>query len=106
MDGESVDVYLADLRRLMHLIGNIDEDMLCCAFICGFPLDVSSQLKASLQINNSKLSEIAVQARVLISNRSSSVCMVSANGQKAIQDKDIRCRNCGKAYTLPNCPTV
>jgi hypothetical protein len=67
--GEPVDVFLSDLRRLARLAGVESEELIRCAFVCGLPSDVSSTLRAGVQINATDLSAIAQQARILMSER-------------------------------------
>lgn len=62
--GESVDVYLADLRRLIGLIGNTDE-VLKCAFVSGLPGDMKTQLKAASALESMSVADVAERARTL-----------------------------------------
>ena len=67
--GEAVDVYMSDLRRLARLSKIESDDVIRCAFICGLPADVSSQLRIAATTNTMELSAVVVQARVLMSDR-------------------------------------
>lgn len=49
-DGESVDVYLADLRRLAAMFGGIPETGLACAFVAGLPDTARRILRAGSRI--------------------------------------------------------
>ena len=42
--GESVDVFLSDLRRLAGLAGILNDNLLKLAFVVGMPKGVSAQL--------------------------------------------------------------
>ena len=67
--GESVDVFLADLRRLAGLAGIETDDLIRCAFVCGLPSDVSAQLRAASRIQDTDLATICEQARVMMDER-------------------------------------
>ena len=64
--GEAVDAFLADLRRLASLAEIESAEFIRCAFVCGLPSDVSSQLRAGARILNADLPAIVEQARVLM----------------------------------------
>ena len=70
-DGEQVDVYLSEIRKLAKLAGVDSEELLTSAFVVGLPAEVSSQLKASAQIANPRLGTIVEQARILMEERTS-----------------------------------
>ncbi|MPC34881.1 hypothetical protein E2C01_028285 [Portunus trituberculatus] len=57
-DGESVDVYLADLRRLAALFGGIPYVGLGCAFMVGLPASVNRILRAGSRLENLNITEI------------------------------------------------
>ena len=67
--GEPVDAYLADLRRLAALAEIESDELIRCAFVCGLPADVSSQLRAGVRILDADLHTIVEQARVLMDER-------------------------------------
>ena len=56
-DGESVDVYLADLRRLAALFGGIPDAGLGCAFVAGLPASVSRILRAGSRLENLNITD-------------------------------------------------
>lgn len=66
---ETVDAFLADLRRLARLAGIHSDELIRCAFVCGLPADVSSRLRAGARILKEDLSAILTQARVLMEER-------------------------------------
>jgi len=50
-DGEPVDVYLADIKRLVaHIRQNDAEPISKCAFMAGLPGDLSLQLKSMASV--------------------------------------------------------
>ena len=91
-DGEQVDVYLADLRRLAGLAEIRDENALRCAFVVGLPSDVSSQLRSSSRIHKMDVSAIVEQARALMSDRSHAAVFVAARGKPGML-----CNRCGRS---------
>ena len=67
-NGESVDVYLADLKRLAHL-ANIDgenKEVIKLPFVMGLPNKVSAQSRATSKIDTLYLSAILQISRALI----------------------------------------
>ena len=67
-EGEAVDVYIADLRRLLSLIGqNTPEQLLKCAFVAGLPIDIATQLKSIAAVETLSLSELVSRARMMMS---------------------------------------
>ena len=102
--GESVDVYLADLKRLAALIDEfLSDDFMKCAFVSGLPENIKLQLRAACSMKTMKLEEVVERARSLM--RSSEMCM-SADMKQASQHnaeltqashvskKQIQCYNC------------
>ncbi|XP_067933240.1 uncharacterized protein [Watersipora subatra] len=66
-DGEAVDVYLADLKRLTTLMGQSEPDpLLKCAFMAGLPTEVATQLKSIASVEDMGLSELVNRARMMI----------------------------------------
>ena len=104
-DGETVDVYLADLRKLVGLMGQGSaEPLLKCAFMAGLPSDVSVQLKSVAAVETLELSELVSRARMMLSMRSSDVACAAAyyNGGKM---KRTGCYTCGSAnHFARDCP--
>ena len=67
--GETVDVYLADHKRLAHLanigVGDDNEEIVKLAFVMGFPSPVAAQLRATPKIDTLELSSVLQIARAL-----------------------------------------
>lgn len=111
MPGESVDVYLADLRRLSRVAGVESDALIRCAFICGLPTDVSAQLRASAQIQSTPLSTVAEQARILMGDRlhGAMVAMKSRPGHtgnlvgERKERKKMVCYECGADHPVRFC---
>lgn len=56
--GETVDIYLADLKKLATLFSSASDRILACAFLSGFPDDASRLLRASSKLNELGLEEL------------------------------------------------
>jgi len=108
--GESVDVYLADLSRIASMMSpNPGEEWLTCAFVCGLPTEMKSQLQATCSLAKMKLHEIVEKARGLAAVVTEEACFASAI--KAVNRGDggargpIRCFQCGGlGHIARECP--
>lgn len=102
-DGETVDVYLADLRRLIALIGQKDaEPIIKCAFMAGLPSDVSTQLKSIAAVGELPLSDLVSKARMMLSTRAVDT-LTCAVGEVRIR----KCYICSSTQHLANrCPSA
>ena len=92
--GEAVDAYMSDLRRLAGLAGVESDELIRCAFICGLPEDVSSQLRASARINEDTLTKIVETSRVLMDTRVHGA-FVAARSDDRVARRKIKCFECG-----------
>lgn len=67
--GESVDVYVADLRRLASIfMDQVDEQWLKCAVVHGLPSEIKGQLVGEVACGNLKLEEVLGRIRALWNN--------------------------------------
>ena len=106
-EGETVDVYLADLRRLVDSIGQTaSEPLLKCAFVAGLPTEVANQLKATAAVEEMGLDEIVTRARSVLSSASTSAYVCSAVTPTASGKSAIKCYKCsGFGHVSRECPT-
>ena len=123
MDNEPVDVFLSELRKLARLAGVESDDLLRCAFVVGLPSDVSSNLRASVNIKSTSLCVLVEQARVLMSERIGEFSCVAAQQINGSQRKkwqhneiassshrrevsrDMKCFKCNEnGHISRNCP--
>ena len=66
--GESVDVFLSDLRRLAQLFGGLSETGLTCAFVAGLPEGARHTLRAGTRVESLTLCEALSRARALLAD--------------------------------------
>ena len=66
--GETVDVFLAELRRLAVPFGGLSDKMLACAFVAGLPDTVKQLLRAGSRMDVLRLSHILTRARAVLTD--------------------------------------
>jgi hypothetical protein len=57
---------MSDLKRLSKLAGILDEEVIRCAFVVGFPLEISAQLRSSNNAMSCSIHELLDRARMLV----------------------------------------
>ena len=110
-NGETVDVFLADLKRLAHL-ANIkfednNEEVIKLAFVMGLPSRVAAQLRATPKIEALDLNAVLQISRALMSEASRSESFeVGAVAQTNESKLNSGCFVCGGPHYRRNCPKV
>ena len=66
--GDLVDVYLADLRRLVVPFGGATDRILECAFLAGLPDDVSQLQWASSKLDRLGIDELLARVRNILND--------------------------------------
>ena len=66
--GETVDVFLAELRRLAVPFSGLSDKMLACAFVAGLPDTVKQLLRAGSRMDVLRLSHILRRARAVLTD--------------------------------------
>ena len=93
-DNETVDVYIADLKRLATLMGQGNaEPLLRCAFISGLPAATATQLKSVVAVETLSLPYLVSRARMMLATTRSASPTLCAAGQ--MQKQERRCFSCG-----------
>ena len=89
--GETVDVYLADLRRLAAPFGGANDRIL--AFLAGLPDDASRLLRASSRLNELELDEWLARARNILKDDTEPVPAALEAPEPTTEG--LRCYRCG-----------
>ena len=76
--GETVDVFLAELRRLAVPFGGLSDKMLACAFVAGLPDTVKQLLRAGSRMDELPLAHILTRARAVLTDEVGVAAAVSA----------------------------
>ena len=96
-NGESVDVYLADLKRLVH-VANIDgenEEIIKLSFVMGLLNKVSAELRATPKIDTLDLTAILQISRALMAEIfKSNLIEVGSVARSNTSATTLRCFNC------------
>lgn len=102
---EAVDAFLSDLRRLASLAGVESEKLICLAFVCGLPPDVSSQLRATARIGEADLQTILEMARVLMDERVQGAFAAGRPIRHHMNDsrQKLKCYRCGGDHLARSC---
>lgn len=107
---EAVDVFLADIRRLASLVcPNPPEALIKCAFVCGLPAAVKSQLQAVAALDSLPLADVTGRARSLMASVSGGVAAAARSilRQSAVKQTSgrRRCFVCGSdSHLVRSCP--
>jgi len=68
--GETVDVFMAELRKLAAPLGGLSDIVLSCAFVAGLPDTVHQLLRASSRMDTLTIEQLLARARVVMSEES------------------------------------
>lgn len=66
--GETVDVYLAELKKLAVPITSFPEEWMTCAFVSGLPSHVKQIHSASSRMEDMTLNQLLTRARAIMIN--------------------------------------
>jgi len=68
--GETVDVFMAELRKFTVPLGGLSDKMLSCAFVAGLPAAVRQLLSASCRMDTLTVEQLLTRARAIMSEES------------------------------------
>lgn len=108
-NGEPVDVYLSDLRRLAKLADVESEALLRRAFIVGLPCTVSRELRAVAKIDKMALASIVERARALMAEQvgcATAAVVVRRQPQRTANQPNLprrQCYRCGGPHLVRSC---
>lgn len=96
--GETVDVYLADLRRLAALIGGLPDRALTYAFVAGLPESTRSLLRAGCRMETMNLQQTLTRARAVLVEETAAVVATAVTATPTRQtlqpDRRVICHAC------------
>lgn len=112
--GESVDILLADLRKLAASFGGLPDKALVCAFVAALPENVRQLLRAGSRMDSLDLQQLLGRARAVMADDDVIACAAQLKNNKvgaASRRKDpkpgapmgLRCWRCGGPHTLKDC---
>lgn len=110
LPGESVDVYVSELKRLAKLIDPfVSDEWIKNAMVHGLPTEVQNQLKAACCLHDIDLSEVLEKARGLVNMTESNQGVVArinnAGGYSDSEGNVRKCFVCGKkGHVARYCP--
>lgn len=87
--GESADVFLADLRRLVELFGGLPDRALACAFVAGLPDAVRRAVRAGSRAEDLSLAEVLVRARAVLSDERVAAVATAVRRRPAVTPSEI-----------------
>lgn len=107
--GESVDVFLASLRRYADLFGGASDRQLAAAFVNGLPAAVSDAVRAGARAEKLDLGSVLARARAVLGNeRVQAVAAARGDGHRRQPTRSPyprRCWTCGEVGHLSaTCP--
>lgn len=95
--GESVEVYLADLRRLASLFGGVNDATLSCGFVAGLPEAARHALRAGARLESLSLTELVERARaIMVGSGVVAAVTASAPAVGRRPPRQVTCFRCGE----------
>ncbi len=103
--GESVDAYAADLRRLLTAVGvgEIPDPLLRAAFVAGLPVGCKEQVLMINGLDSMALDQLLAKTRTLLSAKSTAdhgAAASAVSGRERRRPTKLTCHRCGKTGHL------
>lgn len=94
LPGESVDVFVSDLKRLAKLVGgDVPSSWIQCALIRGLPVDMQLQLKAACKLDKMNLTDTIARCRLLVTTAEANIGAVAQH--RPVNKQGVKCFVCG-----------
>ena len=100
--GESVDVYLASLRRYATLFGGVTDRQLAAAFVNGLPAAVSETVRAGARAEKLTLASTLARARAVLGNEQAQA-VAAARGDCERQQRPVPAAAAAAAAATAGC---
>ena len=100
--GESVDVFLADLKHLSSLFGGVPSRVITCAFVNGLPSHAKQAIRAGVRLDNLTLSAALARARAVLVGTEAEGVVAFAKAEGKSQPGS-RSRNSGRKWACQLC---
>ena len=111
VEGEGVDAYLNELKRLGR-IAKASKDTILCWFILGLPTEVADWLRATPKVHSLPQETVLEMARAMVhlaeSKKEALAALVAAKEVVAVAQTRTKkgCFECGQNHFICNCPEV
>ena len=94
--GETVDVFVSELRRLAGLFGGMPDDSLACAFVAKLPESARRALRAGTRIEDMTLSQLIGRARAVLADEETNTVAAAAGAGTTASSATVKCYACGQ----------
>lgn len=95
---ETVDVYMAEIKRLASICNLKNDDFVKHSFITGLPKETAHQLRIQLKFADVTLSELVEKTRVLLKhNKESCMAMQTDFRRLQVTKQTFYCNKCNKS---------
>ena len=98
--GETVDVFLAELRRLAVPFGGLSLKMLACGFVAGLPDTVKQLLRAGSRMDELPIDQILTRARAVLADDVGVAEMTGAGASVKRANSTLLCYQCNQPNHL------
>lgn len=102
-EGESVYVYLANIRKYASACDIENDSFILHSFITGLPENAAKQLRTQVKMKNADIDDIVEKTRVIL-NEERSKSLVMSMTDVSRNERLRKCNNCGRlGHIMKNC---
>ena len=94
--GETVDVFVSELRRLAGLFGGMPDDSLACAFVAKLPDSARRALRAGSRMEDMTFSQLIGRARAVLADEETNTVAAAAGTRTVASPATMKCYSCGQ----------